>query len=115
MEIPGIADRVDGWLERHFAAFLTVASALCILTFSGYSHSKQPWWDEVLTLTIARQPSLAKVWAALNSAFEPDPPSLEFITRFLFRIFGDHIFLARLPAILGFTLACVCFGLLIRR
>jgi hypothetical protein len=102
-------------LKSHRTAYLSAASFLCLLTFSGYSHAKAPWMDEVLTVTIARQPALSDIWKGVNAGFEADPPFFEIIVHYLFRVFGDHIFLARLPAILGFCLTCVCLSLLVWR
>lgn len=105
----------DRWFDAHQKLFLAVSSLLCILTFSGYSAAKVPWMDEVLLLTISRLPTLGQIWSSLMDGIQTDPPTLQVLVHYLFRIFGEHVYLARLPAILGFTLMCVCLSLLVRR
>lgn len=110
-----LAGRLNRTLENHRVAFLILASALCLVTFTGYSHAKVPWIDEVCTITIARQKTFAQMWAAVKAAIETDPPFIELIDHYLFRFFGDHIFLARLPAILGFCATCVSLSIVVWR
>jgi len=109
------AERANAWLASHWRSYLFAASGLCLLTFSGYAHAKIPWNDEVVLLTIARLKSLRDIWTALMDAVQTDPPALQTIVHFLFRFCGDHIFLARLPAILGFCLMCASLAILVWR
>jgi hypothetical protein len=110
-----IGEGVNAWLHAHRRSSLLAASLLCIATFSGYSHAKVPWMDEVLLITIAHLKTLRDIWACLMDAVQTDPPVLQSLVHFLFRFFGDHVFLARLPAILGFTLMCACLTVLVWR
>ncbi len=110
------ADRLDQWLDTRWRWFIAVAAILCFLTFSGYSAAKFPWMDEVLQLTIERQPTAAGVWDALHDgAIQIDPPLLHMTGHYLLQWFGDHVYLARLPSILGFTVMCVALALLVAR
>ena len=109
------AESVDAWFGSHRRLYLAGASILCLLTFSGYAHAKTPWMDEVLLLTIARLKGLRDIWAALMAGIQTDPPVLQTLVHYLFRFFGEHIFLARVPAILGFCLMCVCLAILLWR
>ena len=110
-----LAERSNRWLESHRRLYLFLASILSLLTFSGYAHAKVPWMDEVVVLTIARLKSVPQIWAALMDAVQTDPPTLQVLAHYLFRIFGEHMFLARLPAIVGFTLMCASLALLLWR
>src|SRR5271157_3023292 len=110
-----VAARLNEALQEHRNSFLIAASGLCLLTFTGYSHAKLPWVDEVCTITIARQRGFSEIWAAVKAAIESDPPFIEIIDHYLFRFFGDHIFLARLPAILGFCVTCISLSVLVWR
>lgn len=110
------ATSLDAWFGTHRILWLVVAAVFCVLTFSGYSHAKTPWMDEVLQVSIARLPTGAQVWTALRDGMiQIDPPVMHLMTHYLFRIFGEHIWLARLPSILGFCLACVSIAWLIWR
>lgn len=109
------AGKVDTWLEAHRTGYLLFCAALCFLTFTGYSHVKFPWVDEVLQMTIARLPGVRDIWAALMDGIQVDPPVLHSLQHFFIGIFGDHYFLYRLPAIAGFSLMCVASSLLVWR
>ncbi len=109
------AARLDAWLGAHRRSYLIFATGLCALTFSGYSYAKFPWVDELLMMTIARLGGVKDIWAALMDGIQIDPPVLHSTVHFLFRLFGDHVFLARLPAIAGFTLMCVSLACLVWR
>jgi hypothetical protein len=110
-----LADHVDTWLGSHRSSYLVVASITCLLTFAGYAHAKVPWMDEVLLLTIARLKDLHQIWASLMDGIQTDPPVLQTIVHFLFQTFGEHVLLARLPAILGFCLMCASLAILVWR
>jgi hypothetical protein len=110
------ADQLNSWLETHWRLYLSVAAILCLLTFSGYSRPKAPWVDEVLQLTIERLPTGSAVWDALkDGGIQVDPPLLHLGVHYLFRAFGESIYLARLPSILGFCLMCVAIACLVGR
>jgi len=108
------AKRVDAWLAAHSQLYLTVCAALCFITFSGYSHAKAAWIDEMLQLTISRQ-DLRGIWNAEMHGIIAEPPFLSVLQHFLIRTFADNMFLMRLPAIAGFTLGCVALACLLRR
>ncbi|HVP00726.1 MAG TPA: glycosyltransferase family 39 protein [Bryobacteraceae bacterium] len=95
---------------------MSLSAILCLLTFSGYSRPKTPWMDEVLQTTIERLPTGSAVWDALrDGGIQVDPPLLHLSVHYLFRAFGESIYLARLPSILGFCLMCVAVACLVRR
>jgi len=109
------ASRLDGWLGAHRRLYLGLAAALSLATFSGYAHNMFPRIDEVLELIIVRQSGVKAIWAALMDSIQVDPPVLDSALHFLFRIFGEHVFLARLPSVAGFTLVCVSLTCLVWR
>jgi hypothetical protein len=113
--LESFADHVDTWLGSHQSSYLVAASIACLLTFAGYAHAKVPWMDEVLLLTIARLKDLHQIWASLMDGIQTDPPLLQTIVHFLFQTFGEHVLLARLPAILGFCLMCASLAILVWR
>jgi hypothetical protein len=109
------AERVDTWLENHNRLYLALCAALCFITFSGYSHVKAPWVDEILQLTVARQDGFHGIWSAEMHGIIAEPPFLSLMQHYLMRVFGDGMFPMRLPAIAGFTLGCLSLACLARR
>ena len=110
-----LAEALNNWFASHRRGYLGAACVLCLLTFSGYAHAKVPWMDEVVLLTIARLKGLHEIWAALMAGVQIDPPVLQILVHYLYRFFGEHILLARLPAIVGFTLMCASLAILLWR
>jgi hypothetical protein len=111
---PGIPDRVaiavNRWLGAHRAVFLTASSLFCLAVFAGYSHVRFIVADECLEVTIIRMPDLHTIWDALVSGMQLDPPVLDSGMHFLFRWFGDSLFLARVPSIVCFCMVCLCLA-----
>ena len=111
-----LARRTDEWLNVHGKLCLAAALALCLLTFSGYSHAKTIWVDEVLQMMIAGQPTAGQVANQLRDGYiQVDPPMLHEVQHFLLQWFGQTVQVARLPAIAGFGLMCVSLALLVSR
>jgi hypothetical protein len=110
------AQMVERWIDAHWRLYLILSSALCFATFSGYSWRKFPWIDEVLQIAIERLPTGRQVWDALKDGMiQVDPPVQHLGVHYLFQIFGEHVFLARLPAIAGFCVTCAALAMLVRR
>ena len=114
-----LLDRVavawNKWLESHRGLFLSAASLFCLMVFAGYSHVRNIVADECLEVTIIRMKSLAKIWDALYAGMQLDPPVLDSGMHFLFRWFGDSLFLARLPSIVCFSMMCLCLAAIVWR
>ncbi len=108
------AASIEGVLLYKPVLLLSLCIVLCCATFIGYSHAKFPWEDEVLEITVARLSSGGEVWnAARSGLIQMDPPILHVAIHYLFRVFGESVLLARLPAILGFSLLCAAVACLV--
>jgi Dolichyl-phosphate-mannose-protein mannosyltransferase len=95
-------------LESHKCAVLGVFSiAYFILTFYRASR-KLFWFDELFTVYLSRLPDLKSVWRALMNGVDFNPPLFYLLTRFAEHIPGEGHIAARLPAILGFWVFCLC-------
>ena len=103
-----LATGVNRWFETHRNLYLTICSALCLVVFAGYSHFRVLFADEGLSLIVIRLANPGQIWRALNEGVRADPPMLYWIGHLLFGVFGDHLFLARLPAVVGFCSMCLC-------
>jgi hypothetical protein len=105
----------NGWLDAHWRRYLIAASTLSLLTFSGYAHVRPLLSDDVLAMIVMRQASAGAIWRALKGGIQVDPPVIDTAVHFVFRLFGEHWYLAEFPAIASFTLLCVCVSLLVKR
>jgi hypothetical protein len=72
-------------------------------------------FDELTTYNIARQPTATGVWRAWLEAGDAMPPVVHFATRLAGSLLGFSHITARLPAMLGFWLMCVCIFVFLRR
>lgn len=88
-------------------AYLVVVAVL--------SHNKLLWLDELITLHIAKLGSAAAIWNALAQAADPNPPLTHLAVLASLRIFGEHEFALRLPAILGYWIGLLSLFLFLRR
>jgi hypothetical protein len=72
------------------------------LAVFSLSSLKLLWLDELITLHIARLPSIAAIWRALQMGADPNPPMIHILVHVCRRLFGEHEFALRLPAIAGY-------------
>jgi hypothetical protein len=71
------------------------------------------WYDELYTFYIAQKGSPAKIWTALMSGVDLNPPLLYVFTRAGQLIAGDNELGTRLPAIAGFSLMMISLYLIV--
>jgi hypothetical protein len=103
-----VANRLSESLERHKLEVLAVFSTAYFL-LTVYRVSRQLFWfDELFTLYISRLPNLKLVWRAQMNGVDFNPPLFWVLTRFSEHILGEGPIAARLPAILGFWVFCLC-------
>jgi uncharacterized membrane protein len=110
--IDDFATRISDWLRRNERLYLVLCTISSLITFGGYSHAKQPWYDETLQLTVARQNHIHDIWTAVKNGIIAEPPFLSVVQHFLLRSFGDSMFVMRIPNVIGFTLGCLCLAAL---
>jgi len=84
------------------ALIIYVASASVLL-----AASKPFWFDELCTLTVAKQPTSAIVFDALQNAVDSQPPSFELVERVAGTAIPNQEIAYRLPSILAFC--CTIF------
>jgi hypothetical protein len=109
------AAAVERFLQRHKAAVIVV---LGVLYFGGTmlrARGKPFWFDELLTLLAARQPTYS---AVIQAARELDltPPLTDIVAHTVDRLAGSGEIMLRVPAMVGFWIFCLClFGFAARR
>jgi hypothetical protein len=95
-------------------AFVVLSVAYLIVTLS-LSWLKLLWLDELITLHIARLPSIPAIWQALQRGVDPNPPVTDILVHFSRIIFGDHEFAYRLPAVTGYWIGMLSLFVYLKR
>ncbi|HMF52885.1 MAG TPA: glycosyltransferase family 39 protein, partial [Edaphobacter sp.] len=106
---------VTNFAERSPAVAFAILSAAYLLVVGVLSHNKVLWLDELITLHIAQLGSPVAIWNALAHAADPNPPLTHLAVLASLRIFGEHEFALRLPAILGYWAGLLALFLFLRR
>jgi len=109
------AESVEQFLQRHKFAVIVVLS---VVYFGGSmlrARGKPFWFDEILTVLAARQPTYS---ATIQAARELDltPPFTDLVAHTVNRVAGSGEVVFRLPSMVGFWTFCLClFGFAARR
>src|SRR5258708_24465302 len=92
---------------------LIITGVGVIATLTAYE--KPLWFDEVLTVILCRLPNVSKLWQALDSAADTNPPLFYLVAGWA-RLFipDDHV-AYRLPSILGLLITVFCIYLILSR
>ena len=72
------------------------------------------WDDEFFTLYLSRVRSWHDLLRALATGADQHPPSFYYFTHLVMAVFGSSHVTARLPAIVGFWLLCICLYEIVR-
>jgi 4-amino-4-deoxy-L-arabinose transferase-like glycosyltransferase len=102
-------------IDRHpGGAFLLLTGfyAVVVLLLSSV---KLLWLDELITLHIARLGSLSAIWKALGHGADPNPPLTHLLVLASMRLFGEHEFALRLPAMIGYWIGMAALFQFLRR
>ena len=73
------------------------------------------WNDEVLTVAVARLPSAAAIWSALETGTDGNPPAFYLIERAFRSSSTDPHLAYRLPSIIGYLLTLAALFVFVRR
>ena len=92
----------------------TVFTVLYAIPTVYLAHLKLFWDDEFFTLYLSRTSSWHDLLHALATGADQHPPSFYYLTHLLMMVFGSNHVIARLPAILGFWLLCICLYEIVR-
>ena len=101
------ARRVAVWIEKRQRPILCAFAILYLLGAGLHARSKPFWYDEIITLVIANSPNLSTFWKAA-AACDAAPPLPHLMTHLCVRWFGSGEISARIPAIVGFLVFCLC-------
>jgi hypothetical protein len=95
-------------------AFLCLTLLYLVAAFT-LSSIKLLWLDELITLHIARLRNVSAIWQALALGADPNPPITHIMVHFCRKIFGEHEFALRLPAVIGYWIGLVSLFYYLRR
>ena len=107
--------RISAWIDRNPGrAFLPLTAFYAAAVFI-LSSVKLLWLDELITLHIARLGSVSAIWNALEHGADPNPPLSHLLVLGSMRLFGEHEFALRLPAIIVYWIGMVALFQFLRR
>ena len=96
---------------RVFGVAIGVYAAVTVVL----TYIKLFWFDELITLYIAKLNSIRAVWKALEAGTDPNPPLTHVLVMVSTRLLGTGPLAVRLPAILGGLLGLVCLWAFLRK
>lgn len=97
---PGVrraADTIEFW---SLVAAASLAAFYLITSIYIASH-RLLWFDEILTVDIARLPNMATMWQALANGVDGTPPGYHILARMFVELLGPSQVAARLPSTLA--------------
>lgn len=112
IESGNVAGETDG--RRREAWWIWAALSAVYATLIYFRVHRPLWYDELLTYYIAKAPNARDV-LDLIARFDFTPPPTFFLTRWSISLFGDSVFVTRLPSILEFYAASGALFLYTRR
>jgi hypothetical protein len=94
----------------------TVSQGWCIVWLSALywpvtlalATRKQFWNDELFTYYISALDTFSRIWSALLTAVDQNPPLFYWFSHKTTESFGDNLIGLRVPAMIGFWLAGIC-------
>jgi hypothetical protein len=108
------AQRIAGGLERRK---WLIISALTAVYFAGailHARGKPFWFDEIVTVVAARSPDIATTWRVARQV-DANPPLPHILSHLSLRLPGPAEVTARLPAMVGFWIFCLCLSRFVKR
>lgn len=119
---PGAAPRPEHYVER-FGAFLEAHRFAALGLFSAvyfagavlHARAKPFWNDEIYTVLISGLPDLHSIWRALCQGLDGHPPLGYLFVRAARSLPLDLHIAARVPAMIGFWVLCLCLFRFVRR
>ena len=108
------APKIAGWLEKRKYFLLILLTTLYLAGTIGRAGGRPFWYDEVFTLIAAKSPDLATTWR-VATAIDTNPPLPHLLTHIAIRCFGLNEVSARVPAMAGFWVMCLCLFRFVER
>lgn len=97
---PGVKHRADAMESWRLVAAVSLAAFYLVTSIYIASH-RFLWFDEILTIDIARLPNVATMWQALAHGVDATPPGYHIVVRMFVKLLGSSEVAVRLPSILA--------------
>ncbi len=110
-----VSGPASSFIDRSPAYAFALLSVLYFTAVASLSSFKLLWFDELITLHIARVGSAAAIWNALAHAADPNPPLIHLAVLGSRLLFGEPEWALRLPAALGYWIGMFSLFLFLRR
>jgi hypothetical protein len=107
-------DQFALFLEAKPGFFLVCFSIVYFIGALGAAYNRKLWLDEIITAYITALPTITDIWNALVQTTDGNPPLYYLLARPLLGIFNETMAI-RLPAVIGFWVACLCLFSFVRR
>ena len=95
-------------IEEHRSGWLVLVGIVFVILTTIMSGAKLLWFDEFITLYIAKLNRLDAIWDALARAMDPNPPLTHVLVMWSMRIFGEGPYALRLPSVIATLIAGIC-------
>jgi hypothetical protein len=110
-----VASAIDRYVDRWCTAidtqpvrFLAVLSAVVAAGTAARAWVRPLWFDELLALAVASQPSVPDIWKALAAGVDLHPPLHHVLSHAMSMFTGAGAWGLRLPAAIGFLILVIC-------
>jgi len=108
-------DAATRWIDAHPALAFSALTLLYATAAGILSSIRLLWFDELITLHLARLNSLLAIWHMLARGADPNPPLMPLAVMLCRNLFGEHELALRLPAIAGYWLGMLSLFLFLLR
>jgi hypothetical protein len=108
-------ERLGAFLEAHRFAALGLFSAAYFAGMALHARAKPFWNDEIYTVLISGLPDLHSILRALSQGLDGHPPLGYVFVRAARSLPVDLHIAARVPAMIGFWIFCLCLYRFVRR
>ena len=88
--------------KKTFSALMMLLVAYSVVRGVAGAASRPFWFDELLTLSIASQPTMRDMWVAITRGFDGQPPPFCLLERTCLGLPVSKEIALRLPSILSF-------------
>lgn len=110
-----IGDRLVRWINERPKGVALGFTTLFIAVALAQAANKVFWFDELITVHIARLGSVSGVWEALSRGTDPNPPLSHLLPMWSTKFLGQSEVAYRLPAILAGWLGALSVFVFLRR
>jgi hypothetical protein len=94
-------DRATRAIEEHPVRVFTALSIFYVIVTLALAIIKAFWFDEFITIYIAKLGSPRAIWHALYNGADPNPPLTHLLVALSIKLFGTSQIAVRLPAIIA--------------